>query len=263
MEDQPLGRSTLFGGPPAYEFRTPWSPWAALLAALVIIGASILGSILVLGSSFVAGSGEGPGAGRQDMNALATLAIWQAIAVVLTMLASALFGGRIRDVLALRPPGVAQVYLKAVLLMAALQVVVSAVQYFFFPQDMYADLRPIVRLFGDQWVLALLVVGLGAPLSEELLFRGFLLSALARSRLGFAGAARGHDDPVDGPPCRLFDRGPGGGVPDRVVLFLAAVEDRQPARAHLLSRAVQYAHRGGAATRAAAGVNRRRQNRTI
>lgn len=189
MEDQPFGRSTLFGGPPAYESRTPWSPWAALLAALVIVGASILGSILVLGSSFVAGSGEGPGAGRQDMNALATLAIWQAIAVVLTMLASALFGGRIRDVLALRPPGVAQVYLKAVLLMAALQVVVSAVQYFFFPQDMYADLRPIVRLFGDQWVLALLVVGLGAPLSEELLFRGFLLSALSRSRLGFAGAA--------------------------------------------------------------------------
>ena len=46
-----------------------------------------------------------------------------------------------------------------------------------------------MRLFGDQWVLALLVVGLGAPLSEELLFRGFLLSALARSRLGFAGAA--------------------------------------------------------------------------
>jgi hypothetical protein len=54
---------------------------------------------------------------------------------------------------------------------------------------MYADLRPLVRLFGEQWVLALLVVGVGAPLSEELLFRGFLLSALARSRLGFTGGA--------------------------------------------------------------------------
>jgi membrane protease YdiL (CAAX protease family) len=29
----------------------------------------------------------------------------------------------------------------------------------------------------------------GAPLSEELLFRGFLLGALAHSRLGFVGAA--------------------------------------------------------------------------
>ena len=51
MEDQQLGRSALFTGPPAYESRTPWSPWAALLAAVVIIGASILGSILVLGSN--------------------------------------------------------------------------------------------------------------------------------------------------------------------------------------------------------------------
>jgi membrane protease YdiL (CAAX protease family) len=54
---------------------------------------------------------------------------------------------------------------------------------------MYSDLRPFVRLFGDRWLLALLVVGVGAPLSEELLFRGYLLSALARSRLGFWGGA--------------------------------------------------------------------------
>ena len=106
MEDQPFDHPALFGGR-LHASRTPWGPLAALLAALVIIGASILwGRSCVLGSSFVAGSGEGPGAGRQDMNALATLAIWQAIAVVLTMLASAMFGGRIRDVLALRPPGV-------------------------------------------------------------------------------------------------------------------------------------------------------------
>ena len=39
--------------------------------------------------------------------------------------------------------------------------------------------------------LALLagVLTVGAPLSEELVYRGFLLSALARTRLGFWGAA--------------------------------------------------------------------------
>ena len=73
--------------------------------------------------------------------------------------------------------------------MACLQVFVSLVQYIWFQHDMYSDLRPFVRLFGDSWLLALLVVGVGAPLSEELLFRGFLLSALARSRLGFWGGA--------------------------------------------------------------------------
>jgi len=36
------------------------------------------------------------------------------------------------------------------------------------------------------FALALVV---GAPVSEEILFRGFLLSALAQSRLGFFGAA--------------------------------------------------------------------------
>jgi membrane protease YdiL (CAAX protease family) len=124
------------------------------------------------------------------MGALATLAIWQTAAVLLTVLASALLGGKVLDVLSLRAPaGSRLVYVKAVLLMAVLQVVVGAVQYNLFPQDMYADLRPLVQLFGEQWILALLVVGVGAPLSEELLFRGFLLSALARSRLGFAGGA--------------------------------------------------------------------------
>ena len=56
--------------------------------------------------------------------------------------------------------------------------------------DLYVDLRPFVELVrGPDWMLAAAVIGIGAPLSEELLFRGFLLSALAKSRLGFWGAA--------------------------------------------------------------------------
>jgi hypothetical protein len=55
---------------------------------------------------------------------------------------------------------------------------------------MGTDLRPFVGLVrSPQWPLAAAVVGIGAPLSEELLFRGFLLSALAQTRLGFRGAA--------------------------------------------------------------------------
>ena len=199
MENQGIASSSLFRGAAAYEPRTPWTPIRALLAGVVIVGASILGAVLVLGIGNVGGTtgGDGPDTWHQDMSAdmsaqmgaLATLAVWQAIAVVLTLLASALYGGRAREVLALRSPGPPAIYLRAVLLMAGLQAVVSAVQYALLPQDMYADLRPFVRLFGEQWALALGVVGVGAPLSEELLFRGFLLSALARSRLGFAGGA--------------------------------------------------------------------------
>jgi membrane protease YdiL (CAAX protease family) len=190
MENQGIASPSLFRGPAAYEPRTPWQPLVALFAGVVIVGASIVGAVLLLGVGTVSGtSGAEGGAWRQDTGALATLGLWQAIAILLTLLASALFGGRVRDVLALRSPGSPLVYLRAVVLMAVLQLAVSAVQYALMPQDMYADLRPFVRLFGEQWALALLVVGVGAPLSEELLFRGFLLSALARSRVGFVGGA--------------------------------------------------------------------------
>jgi uncharacterized protein len=175
----------LLRGPGAYRPRTPWPPLRAFLATFLIVGASIVGVVLMLGSGTVA---RMPEAGQlpQGTTQLATLGIWQVTTIALTLAASAMFGGRIRDVLALgRPVGAPLVYLRAIALMAALQIGVSIVQYSFFPQDMYADLRPFVRLFGEQWVLALLVVGVGAPLSEELLFRGFLLSALARSRIGF------------------------------------------------------------------------------
>jgi CAAX protease family protein len=127
----------------------------------------------------------------QDRAALVTLAVWQGVTIVLTLIASALFRGRPSDVLALRRPvGSPGVYAKAIALMFALQVGVSIVQYYLIPEDMFTDLRPFVQFVtGSDWLLAFMVVGIGAPLSEELLFRGFLLSALARARLGFWGAA--------------------------------------------------------------------------
>jgi uncharacterized protein len=42
-------------------------------------------------------------------------------------------------------------------------------------------------LHGEMGILALIAIGIGAPLSEELLFRGFLFSGLAKSRLGLLG----------------------------------------------------------------------------
>ena len=51
------------------------------------------------------------------------------------------------------------------------------------------DLRPFKdMLHSDAFWLMLTVIGIGAPLSEELLFRGFLFSGLAKSKLGLLGA---------------------------------------------------------------------------
>jgi len=51
-------------------------------------------------------------------------------------------------------------------------------------------LKPFASLLRSElgWLFAL-VIGGGAPLAEELLFRGFLLGALSRASLGFFGAA--------------------------------------------------------------------------
>lgn len=176
----------LLRGPPAYVSRTPWGPVQALGLGLLIVVASAAG---MLAGGLIPRL-AGPGTLRQGLGELTALGIWQACTILLTLLAAGMRGGTARDVLALgAPAGGRLIYLEALLAMALLQVLVSVVQYSYFRHDMYADLRPFASLFGDRWLLALLVVGIGAPLSEELLFRGFLLSALARSPIGFWGGA--------------------------------------------------------------------------
>jgi membrane protease YdiL (CAAX protease family) len=166
-----------------------------MLAVLVILGLSIAASIgftmVFLGGGALMDL-PGRQAGSSEMSAgLILFAVWQAAAVLLTLFASRLFGGRVRDVLALRPAaGGWRSYLGAIGVLVVLQSALSAVQYATRSGDLYVDLRPFVDLVrGPNWGLAAAVIGIGAPLSEELLFRGFLLSALAQSRTGFWWAA--------------------------------------------------------------------------
>lgn len=184
----------LLSGPPAYRPDTPWRPAPALLAtALIVIagmaasvGASVLAPLLSGAPAHPARDGGPPIALR-----LGALAVGQAVAVVLTLLASGKLGGRLVDVLALRAaPTGWRAYAGALVAVACLQAVLAGAQHFFLRHDLLTDLRPFVGLVsGPSWPLAAIVITFGAALSEELLFRGFLLGALAQSRLGFAGAA--------------------------------------------------------------------------
>lgn len=188
-------QNSLLRGPPAYGPQTPWTPMRGLLATIAIVGLSIVVGLVLLtlfGGDAATINLPGPQTAAAEATAgLRFFATWQVGVVVLTLLASVAFGGRIRDVLALRPPsGGWRTYGGAIAALAALQFAVSGVQYMTNSGDLYVDLRPFVELVrGPDWVLAAAVIGIGAPLSEELLFRGFLLSALAKSRLGFWGAA--------------------------------------------------------------------------
>jgi CAAX protease family protein len=184
----------VFRGPPAYRPRTPWGPGFGLLVSLGIVVLSIAGAALLtnaLGIGKAPVSVSTPRDARALAAGLQIFAVGQGLVILFTLLASALRGGRVRDVLALNgPPGGWRSYVGALVALVVMQIVGSIVQYGTVSGDLYADLRPFVGLArGPDWALAAAIIGIGAPLSEELLFRGFLLSALAGTRLGFWGAA--------------------------------------------------------------------------
>ena len=168
----------------AYRARSLWRPLRAIFATLLIYTSGVWAlSAAISFDKTLRGMGRPEGLWREDVATLVTVGVWQAVTIGLTITASSLGKGRIKDVLALRPPaGGLNMYVVAAALTIILEVAISLIGPWIFPP---AEGRsPPATLFGDQWWLALLVIGLGAPLAEEFLFRGFLLSALVR-RWGF------------------------------------------------------------------------------
>jgi membrane protease YdiL (CAAX protease family) len=181
------------------EARTPWPAWAAVPIAVAILtvaaaaGRTFAEFVVTLGSSAHpaaggdAGSQGGTGtAGGLPYASLLALAVTQTC-IVVSVLAVARLRGPWRETLGLDSPAraVGPALLAALaLLVVALPLSLAASKLL--GLDPFADLRgfvPTARA-AHGWLLVL-VAGLGAPLAEEILFRGFLLTALARSRLGF------------------------------------------------------------------------------
>jgi membrane protease YdiL (CAAX protease family) len=178
-------------GTPQYVPATPWTaPWAVLAAVAVLVFSQPVASVVVpwLADRL-------PAAAPQNATSVtvngAVLLLWllctQAVVVMLVLLASQLFGGRAKGVLKLGAvDGGARSIVYAVLLMAVLLGSLNAVFYWLLQSDMLKDMQQYLTLVrAEPWVLSVLTIGVGAPLMEEFLFRGFLLSALARGRLGF------------------------------------------------------------------------------
>lgn len=111
--------------------------------------------------------------------------------IALTILAAGFFSSNRMETLALRPPrGGWIVLLWALIPMFLVTGAWTALLMWWRPEVVVGDLKVFKELLkGDTAVMALLVIGIGAPLSEELLFRGFLFSGLAKSRLGLVGTS--------------------------------------------------------------------------
>lgn len=185
----------LWHGAPLYEARSGWRPEFAVAAVVVIF---ILAAGFGLGMaeliSKLAGTGslsDGAQGGLTTRAAITYTLIWQiglqAGIVILTLIAARLFGGSWQSTLALLPArGGWTTYAGGFGVLVAVVMAYSVFSYLMAPDSMLSDLGPFIGMVrSDLVALLALVAVVGAPLSEELLFRGFLLSALAKTRLGF------------------------------------------------------------------------------
>ncbi len=187
----------LLKGPAAYAPRTGWPAWSVIPAALLILLlAAIVSALLTWAYSALAGLGlpQAIDSAALPPQVMEQLAAWtaglQIGMVLLTLLAAGFFSSKRKEVLALRAPaqgwGVLPLALVPLFLLTGAW---TGVLVLLEPDAVLHDLRPFQQLLNsDAFWLMLAVISIGAPLSEELLFRGFLFSGLAKSKLGLVGA---------------------------------------------------------------------------
>jgi uncharacterized protein len=176
----------MFRGPSAYVARTPWSPFAAIGASIGIFAGAVLAvGAAMLAAHFMKIPGE-----SVSVAIIATL-VQQVAMIGLTWFAAARYGAAAVDVLALRAPLQGfKAYWVSLLVLALVTIAMSTLIHLIgLPVDKN-DIKIFESMFkSNWWWLAIILVGVGAPLSEEFLCRGFLFSALAKSRAGTLGAA--------------------------------------------------------------------------
>lgn len=179
-----------------------WRPISALLAGGVILAAA---PWVALGAAWLFARLTGFGAeGLMQPGAIERLetlretvyfATMHATILALAGLAAGLGAGwdarRAAETLALAaPPEGTRAYAAAVLITIAAATAWFGALWAVAPEVIAGEAGDYqARLKGEAGWLLLLVLGVLAPLAEEVLFRGLLFSALAQSKLGVAGAA--------------------------------------------------------------------------
>ena len=175
--------------------------WHPLLAALAALGIVILGQLVPLiafallrrdleGGIATGRPGDETFFQLGDGMGASLLLLSQSSLALLTIAAASFYRGRFSDVLNLvRADGGVKAYLFGLLLLVPVIAAINAAAYAVNPSGFIADFHQFAGLVRTpQPVTAFLAIAIGAPLWEEMLFRGFLLGPLAGA-LGFWPAA--------------------------------------------------------------------------
>lgn len=176
--------------------RTPWSAGAATVFGAVAVAMAVLvaGVAQPLHAALGEWIGQGRGAPGQNAglvaNTMITLIVMQAVMAGMAWWGAGRFGGDRMRVLSLEGGLSLTPFLWGLGGMIALLGPYNLLVYSLFPQHFATDLRPMWDLARSpvNWLVGIAVV-IGAPVAEELLFRGFLLPALTKTSRGFWGAA--------------------------------------------------------------------------
>lgn len=177
---------------PRYVPRSPWGPGSAVAVA---IAAALAPAFIVFGLTvWLANADPATLAGAHTLASplfLFQMVLGQIFSLAIIWFAAGRGGQRIH-VLRLRPPGETSVLTAAglgLLLIAAIAPV-ELLLYRLAGLELFTDGRWLLDgLRSEYWWGVLIAAVVLAPLWEELVFRGFLLSALAKTRLGFWPAA--------------------------------------------------------------------------
>ena len=172
-----------------YDTATRWRAWPAFGKSVLItlVGLGVAGIVISVGHAVTGRTGVD----LADGTIVLAMLMSQAVTALWALKAAGAKGDKLTTVLALKAPaGGFWIYLKALGVMSAVVAIYTVVTTAVFDHDAKADMEFSLKFFrGDWWWAMLIITGIGAPLSEELLFRGFLQTALVPSRLGFWGAS--------------------------------------------------------------------------
>jgi membrane protease YdiL (CAAX protease family) len=182
-------------GSSAFSNRTPWSGAAAAVFALAVVavasGAGILsGSAYFELLKLTDGAGSSNSIHRVTLaSTMLTMAAMQTVLILLIWWAAGWFKGSRTHVLSLARPLDRRTLQIGVAGMIAILGPYNLAVYLLSPGQFADDLRMFSELArSDAAWIACLAVTVGAPVSEELMFRGFLLPAFAKARSGMIGA---------------------------------------------------------------------------
>jgi len=176
-----------------------WVPAvASLLLALAIVPLAMFAGLNAAALFDVSSDYGAPGAhppGHFEMLAAERMAAYFA-AFQVSIVALTLVAARLVPVLGLRtlaltyPRGGLAAIAVAVVGLLAGSAAIGSLIYHWDRESFMHDLRPFAQMArSDSWWMLLAAAGAGAPLAEEMLFRGLLFGGLRASPLGFLGAA--------------------------------------------------------------------------